>query len=94
MLVFFLIALLWAYPLMILNRNESLFKVVKKSLYISFDNLEYTGRTLHKTRYNLTGSAAYGINTLMEGLKAGTADCRGICAPWVFCYYYYPLGRP
>ena len=46
MLVFFLIALLWAYPLMILNRNESLFKVVKKSLYISFDNLEYTGSTL------------------------------------------------
>ena len=65
MLVFFLIALLWAYTLMILNRNESLFKVVKKSLYISFDNLEYIGRTLHKTRYNLTGSAACGINTFM-----------------------------
>jgi hypothetical protein len=42
MLVFFFIALLWTYPLMILNREESLWSVVKKSLYISFDNLEYS----------------------------------------------------
>jgi uncharacterized membrane protein YesL len=46
MLVFFFIALLWTYPLMILNREESLWSVVKKSLYISFDNLEYSLITL------------------------------------------------
>jgi hypothetical protein len=46
MLVFFFIALLWTYPLMILNREESLWSVVKKSLYISFDNLEFSLVTL------------------------------------------------
>lgn len=46
MLVFFFIALLWSYPLIILNREESIWSVVKKSLYISFDNLEFTMRTL------------------------------------------------
>jgi hypothetical protein len=42
MLVFFVFILYWAYPLLILNREESVWRVMKKSLFISFDNFEFT----------------------------------------------------
>ncbi len=42
MLVFFIFILLWVYPLFILNRDESIWKVMKKSLFVSFDNFEFT----------------------------------------------------
>jgi hypothetical protein len=42
MLVFFVFILYWAYPLLILNRDESIWRVMKKSLFVSFDNFEYT----------------------------------------------------
>ncbi len=42
MLVFFLFILFWVYPLLILNREESIWKVMKKSLFVSFDNFEFT----------------------------------------------------
>jgi len=42
MLVFFIFILYWAYPLLILNRDESIWRVMKKSLFVSFDNFEFT----------------------------------------------------
>lgn len=42
MLVFFMFILLWIFPLMVINSNESVWKLMKKSLFLSFDNFEYT----------------------------------------------------
>ncbi len=42
MLVFFIFILFWVYPFIILNRDESIWKVMKKSLFVSFDNFEFT----------------------------------------------------
>jgi len=42
MLVFFIFILHWVYPLLILNRDESIWRVMKKSLFVSFDNFEFT----------------------------------------------------
>ena len=42
MLMFFIFILYWAYPLLILNRDESIWRVMKKSLFVSFDNFEFT----------------------------------------------------
>jgi len=42
MLVFFIFILFWVYPLLILNRDESIWKVMKKSLFVSFDNFKFT----------------------------------------------------
>jgi hypothetical protein len=42
MLIFFLFILFWVFPLLILNREESIWRVMKKSLFISLDNFEFT----------------------------------------------------
>jgi hypothetical protein len=42
MIIFFFFILLWVYPLFVLNRGESILKVMKKSLYLSFDNFQFT----------------------------------------------------
>jgi hypothetical protein len=42
MLIFFLFILFWVFPLLILNRDESVWRVMKKSLFISLDNFEFT----------------------------------------------------
>jgi len=42
MLIFFLFVLLWVYPLLILNNNESLWRIMKKSLFVSFDNFKFS----------------------------------------------------
>jgi hypothetical protein len=42
MLIFFLFILFWVFPLLILNRDESIWRVMKKSLFISLDNFEFT----------------------------------------------------
>jgi hypothetical protein len=42
MLVFFVFILLWVFPLCTMNRDESVWQVMKKSLFISFDNFEFT----------------------------------------------------
>lgn len=41
MLIFFLFILLWVYPLSVLSKGESIWKVIKKSLFVSFDNFEF-----------------------------------------------------
>ncbi|KPJ86297.1 MAG: hypothetical protein AMS17_13090 [Spirochaetes bacterium DG_61] len=46
MLVFFLFILIWVYPISAMSRDESLWKVMKKSLFISFDNFDFTLRVL------------------------------------------------
>lgn len=46
MLVFFIFIFLWVYPLFILNRDESIWRVMRKSLFISFDNFDFTFRSL------------------------------------------------
>ncbi|MGQ9615407.1 MAG: hypothetical protein ACUVWJ_03290 [Spirochaetota bacterium] len=46
MLVIFIFIFLWVYPLFILNRDESIWKVMRKSLFISFDNFDFTFRSL------------------------------------------------
>jgi hypothetical protein len=46
MLVFFIFILFWVYPFIILNRDESIWKVMKKSLFVSFDNFEFTLNSL------------------------------------------------
>jgi uncharacterized membrane protein YesL len=46
MLVFFVFILFWVYPLLVLNRDESVWRVMKKSLFISFDNFTFTLRSL------------------------------------------------
>ncbi len=42
MLIFFIFILFWVYPLMILGGEETIWKVMRKSLFISFDNFQYT----------------------------------------------------
>lgn len=69
MLVFFFIALLWTYPLMILNREEPLWSVIKKSLFISFDNLEYSLFALF-TLLVLAGASLCTL-TVFPGLAGG-----------------------
>lgn len=46
MLVFFLFILLWVFPLLVLNRDETVWRVMRKSLFISFDNFTFTLRSL------------------------------------------------
>lgn len=46
MLIFFLFILLWVYPLSVLSKGESVWKVIKKSLFVSFDNFEFTLKAL------------------------------------------------
>jgi hypothetical protein len=46
MFLFFLLVLFWVYPLLVLNSEESMWKVMKKSLFVSFDNFVYTLRSL------------------------------------------------
>jgi len=42
MLIFFFFILFWVFPLLILNRDESVWRVMKKSLFVSLDNFEFT----------------------------------------------------
>jgi hypothetical protein len=42
MLVFFIFILFWVFPLLILNREESVWRVMKKSLFVSLDNFDFT----------------------------------------------------
>jgi hypothetical protein len=42
MLLFFVFILFWVFPLLILNREESVWRVMKKSLFVSLDNFEFT----------------------------------------------------
>ena len=42
MLVFFMFILLWIFPFMVINSNESIWRLMRKSLFLSFDNFEYT----------------------------------------------------
>jgi hypothetical protein len=46
MLVFFLLILLWVFPISAISRDESLWRVMKKSLFVSFDNFDFTLRAL------------------------------------------------
>jgi hypothetical protein len=46
MLVFFLFILLWVFPLSVMNRDDSIWKAMKKSLFVSFDNFTFTLRAL------------------------------------------------
>jgi|GEM_PF-1456328 len=46
MLVFFLFILLWVFPIFAMSGDESIWKVMKKSLFISFDNFDFTLITL------------------------------------------------
>lgn len=42
MLVFFMFIFLWIFPLMVINSDESIWRLMRKSLFLSFDNFEYT----------------------------------------------------
>lgn len=42
MLIFFIFIFYWVYPLLILSRDESIWRVMKKSLFVSFDNFEFS----------------------------------------------------
>jgi len=42
MLIFFTVIFMWVYPLMALGTGESVFKMMRKSLFISFDNFDFT----------------------------------------------------
>ena len=42
MLIFFLFILLWVYPLYVLSNEDTVWRVIKKSLFLSFDNFEFT----------------------------------------------------
>jgi len=46
MLIFFLFVLLWVYPLLVLSKTESVWKVMKKSLFVSFDNFKFSLDTI------------------------------------------------
>jgi hypothetical protein len=46
MLVFFIFILFWIFPLLILNNEETVWKIMRKSLFISFDNFDFTLHTL------------------------------------------------
>ncbi|MFW6181641.1 MAG: hypothetical protein ACOC8N_07820 [Spirochaetota bacterium] len=46
MLVFFLYILFWVFPLLVLNREENVWRIMRKSLFISFDNFTFTLRSL------------------------------------------------
>lgn len=46
MLVFFLFVLFWVFPLLILNREETVWRIMRKSLFIAFDNFAFTLRSL------------------------------------------------
>ena len=46
MFLFFLLVLFWVYPLLVLSQEESIWKVMKKSLFVSFDNFLYTLKAL------------------------------------------------
>jgi uncharacterized membrane protein YesL len=57
MFLFFLLVLFWVYPLLALSREESIWKVMKKSLFVSFDNFPYTLGALGLLFLLLIGSA-------------------------------------
>ena len=42
MLIFFLFILLWVFPLSVMNMDESVWRVMKKSLFVAFDNFGNT----------------------------------------------------
>ncbi len=42
MLIFFLFILLWVYPLYVLSNEDTIWRVIKKSLFLSFDNFDFT----------------------------------------------------
>lgn len=44
MLLFFLLVLFWVYPLLVLDSDESVWRIMKKSLFVSFDNFTFTLR--------------------------------------------------
>jgi len=44
MLLFFLLVLFWVYPLLVLGGDESVWKIMKKSLFLSFDNFTFSLR--------------------------------------------------
>ncbi len=46
MLIFFLFILQWVYPLMVINSDESIWRTMKKSLFFSFDNFEFSLKIL------------------------------------------------
>jgi uncharacterized membrane protein YesL len=46
MLIFFLFILLWVFPLYVLSKEETVWRVIKKSLFLSFDNFEFTLKAL------------------------------------------------
>ena len=56
MFLFFLLVLFWVYPLLVLSREESIWKVMKKSLFVSFDNFVYSLRAVGVLIILLVGS--------------------------------------
>ncbi|HUT64607.1 MAG TPA: hypothetical protein VMZ05_00495 [Spirochaetota bacterium] len=56
MFLFFLLVLFWVYPLLVLSQEESIWKVMKKSLFVSFDNFLYTLKALGVLILLLAGS--------------------------------------
>ena len=42
MLIFFIFILLWVFPLFVMSKGESVWKIMKKSLFVSFDNFDFT----------------------------------------------------
>jgi uncharacterized membrane protein YesL len=46
MLIFFLFILLWVFPLYVFSREDTVWRVIKKSLFLSFDNFEFTLKAL------------------------------------------------
>jgi hypothetical protein len=42
MLIFFLFILLWVFPLYVLSNEDTVWRIIKKSLFLSFDNFEFT----------------------------------------------------
>ncbi len=46
MFIFFLFILQWVLPLMVINSDESIWRTMKKSLFFSFDNFEFSMKVL------------------------------------------------
>ncbi|UCB45193.1 MAG: hypothetical protein JSV25_13395 [Spirochaetota bacterium] len=69
MFLFFLLVLFWVYPLLVLSREESIWKVMKKSLFVSFDNFMYTMEALGWLILLLLGS--FFTFFLFPGLSVG-----------------------
>jgi len=46
MLIFFIVIFIWVYPIMALGSDEPVWKMMRKSLFISFDNFDFTIKVL------------------------------------------------